>query len=652
MRQGDEKMMASLIVLAGLALAVSMAVGAALAGPLPAHAAAASSSLAVQRVDTARFPQVRVDVALPPALAKAEGPSFEVRENGAEVRGLRAEARVKDGEPVYVVLALDVSGSMLGEPLEHAREAAGRFLAALGEGREAALVTFASEAALVRGFTSDAREISLALDGLEAGGETAVYDGLALAAKECASRKGRRVVVLLSDGGDTASVGSADGAVSALRAAGANAYAVALTSPEFDPSRLRAVAAQTGGRFIPVGDSARLEKLYEDLAREIQTRYVLTYRSTEPLTKDVDLDVRVEAAGTSMLASAVFANPLFAEESPSPSLRLPDRPRWEAPLSLAVAMLAGGLAVALLGHGAVSSLGSRPIALRQLHYYDQLLVANEAVSADCADAASLKSRMIDAVGQVAGRKGFTKALHLKLESAGLPLRAQEYIFSHIMAVIVAGLLAEAVFGQPLASALVVLAAALGPLALLEMAIARRRARFEAQLPDVLNLIAGSLRAGYGLMQAVGLVVSEAGEPAAAEFRRVQTEIRLGLPVKSALAKAAERVRSEDFSWTVTAIAVQREVGGNLAEVLDIVAETIRERDTLRRQVKALSAEGRLSAAILFVLPFVEVAVLLTVNPRYIGMMTSSGPGLVLVGIGVLLLLLGGVWLRSTVRIEV
>ena len=130
---------------------------------------------------------------------------------------------------------------------------------------------------------------------------------------------------------------------------------------------------------------------------------------------------------------------------------------------------------------------------------------------------------------------------------------------------------------------------------------------------MLGLLAGSLRAGYGLLQGVELVVKEMTPPTSVEFGRVVTEARLGLPVETALEKMARRMGSEDFLWAVSAVSIQREVGGNLAEVLDIVATTIRERDALRRHISGLTSEGRLSAVILSVLPFAVLGAMLIVS---------------------------------------
>ena len=179
---------------------------------------------------------------------------------------------------------------------------------------------------------------------------------------------------------------------------------------------------------------------------------------------------------------------------------------------------------------------------------------------------------------------------------------------------------------------------------------RRRARFADQLGDTLQVIAGSLRSGHGLLQAVDTVAEESESPTREEFRRIVVETRLGKNLHDALQAAALRVSNEDFDWVVEAIEIHREVGGDLAEVLDHVAATIRSRNSIRRQVQALSAEGRLSAVILFILPVGLTGVIAVVNPSYLDELIDSTAGNVMIAVGVALLVLGGLWLRRIVRI--
>jgi tight adherence protein B len=262
------------------------------------------------------------------------------------------------------------------------------------------------------------------------------------------------------------------------------------------------------------------------------------------------------------------------------------------------------------------------------------------------------SSVMGAVDYVAGKRGINTFVYEQLDRAGWPLRPTEYIVMHLAIVIVAGVLAMWMSGSVLVGILVVVAAVIVPLIVVDARIRSRHAAFEAQLPDVLNLIAGALRAGWGLQQSIDLVVEQMSPPVSSEFARAQTEVRLGRSVEEALETVARRTQSEDFSWAVTAIGIQRDVGGNLAEVLDVVAATIRDRGALKRQISGLTAEGRLSAWILLVLPFVLVFTLSVLNPAYMLGLFTSVPGLVMIAIGSTLLVVGAVWLRNIVTIEV
>jgi tight adherence protein B len=181
---------------------------------------------------------------------------------------------------------------------------------------------------------------------------------------------------------------------------------------------------------------------------------------------------------------------------------------------------------------------------------------------------------------------------------------------------------------------------------------RRFAAFKDQLADTLQLMSGSLSAGLSLPQSVDTVVREGVDPIAGEFRRALMETRLGVEMEEALMGVANRMRSVDFEWIVMAIRIQREVGGNLAELLTKVAETIREREYLHRQVKTLSAEGRLSVWILGGLPPGFVGYLMLTNRGYVMPLFSSPIGLVMVTMMVILLTTGILWMKKVVKVEV
>jgi len=186
---------------------------------------------------------------------------------------------------------------------------------------------------------------------------------------------------------------------------------------------------------------------------------------------------------------------------------------------------------------------------------------------------------------------------------------------------------------------------------LSLKIRKRRAAFSAQLGDTLQLIGGGIRAGYGLMQSIDSVANEAVPPTCEEFRRLVAEVNLGRDTMESLHAMARRVESEDFEWVVEAIEIHREVGGDLADILDTAATTIRDRDQIRRRIKTLSAEGRMSAGILLALPFlVGIAVAIT-NPGYLAELTTSGVGLAMITVGLVLMVLGALWMRKIIRLR-
>ena len=262
--------------------------------------------------------------------------------------------------------------------------------------------------------------------------------------------------------------------------------------------------------------------------------------------------------------------------------------------------------------------------------------------AEAAEAAtSLAGRLIQR------REGrLTDALSL----AGVAMRPQDFAFlTGVAGLVLAALVLVSGGGW---SALPM--AAIAPLCAaiyLRLRTGKRRKAFGTQLDGTLQLMASNLRAGYSTMQALASVTRDSEEPTATELARAVNEARVGRPVVSALETVAERMRSEDFGWAVQAIAINREVGGSLAETLDGVAGTIRERGQIRRHVEGLSAEGRLSAIILMSLPFGVAAMMFLTNPEYLTPLFSSPLGIGMLGIGAVLLVVGGVWMAKTVQVK-
>jgi tight adherence protein B len=190
-----------------------------------------------------------------------------------------------------------------------------------------------------------------------------------------------------------------------------------------------------------------------------------------------------------------------------------------------------------------------------------------------------------------------------------------------------------------------------PPAALQGAVDRRAKLFASQLPDVLKLTASSLRAGFSLVQGLEAVTKQLREPSAGELQRVLAEARLGRPVEAALEDAAARIRNRDFSESVAAVRIQQEAGGNLAGLFDTLAETMVARLRLRREVRTLTAEGRLSAYVLGLLPIVLGIFIFSINRSYMEVLFQSTVGKALLIGGLLLQVVGFYWMYRTVDIE-
>ncbi|HET9079768.1 MAG TPA: type II secretion system F family protein [Trebonia sp.] len=272
---------------------------------------------------------------------------------------------------------------------------------------------------------------------------------------------------------------------------------------------------------------------------------------------------------------------------------------------------------------------------------------SEAVSGDgkMAIAAASVARMLG--------PGAEQRLAWRLDLAGIRRKPSEWVVLGGSASLLIALLVILLTGNPLMGVLAgALAGWLGMHFAVSVRIDRRRAAFAEQLPDVLQLVAGALQSGFSLPQALDAVVREDTQPAAGEFSRALAETRIGGELEDALDRIAERMDSTDLRWSVMAIRIQRSVGGNLVEVLRNTVETMRERAQLRRHVRALSAEGRLSAYILIALPVLVGAWLTITNPTYMQPLYTTPVGLGMLTGSAVFLVLGSLWMRAAIKVEV
>jgi tight adherence protein B len=307
-------------------------------------------------------------------------------------------------------------------------------------------------------------------------------------------------------------------------------------------------------------------------------------------------------------------------------------------LWVAVGAVAVGLAVLVL----VLVLPRPPkVGLERLHPGARPPSTRLAGAAD--DTTALADRVLRRLGRA-------EQLESVLERAGIARSPAELVTVLGAAAVCAAVLGTLLGGPVLGLLLVALVPAVAALVVTGKRDRRQRA-FADQLDDALHLMASSLRAGHSVLRALDAVSRDTQVPTSVEFSRVVNETRVGRDVTSALEEVAERTGSRDFGWVVQAIAIHREVGGNLAEVLDRVSTTIRERNALRRHARSLSAEGRMSGVVLLLLPVGVFCVLSVLSPTYLDTVTGTSAGIMMMLIAGGLMLVGGVWLRALVKVK-
>lgn len=248
---------------------------------------------------------------------------------------------------------------------------------------------------------------------------------------------------------------------------------------------------------------------------------------------------------------------------------------------------------------------------------------------------------------------WSSSLEQKLAQAGLPLRGSEFLVFEFFSVLSCAILLFALSGGTLLAALV--GGMIGyvlPVLYLRIKIDRRVKAFNSQLGDALILIANSLRTGYSFMQAIEMVAKEMLPPISSEFARVLKEMNLGVTTEEALNNLAKRVNSDNLELVITAVLIQRQVGGNLAEVLDNISHTIRERVKIKGQIRTMTAQGRISGMIIGALPVCIGGILYIINPEYIKVLFTHPLGQAMLAGGLVSQVIGVIFIRKIIAIEV
>ena len=246
----------------------------------------------------------------------------------------------------------------------------------------------------------------------------------------------------------------------------------------------------------------------------------------------------------------------------------------------------------------------------------------------------------------------SSSLDLKMLQAGLPILGSEFLIIELVAAIIAFVFAGLLTMQLPVAILAFLFMPLVGWMLLQMKIRKRRKDFVNQLGDMLSMVASALRAGFSFVQAVEIVSKEMAAPMSVEVSKLIREINVGVPMETALEDINRRVECPEFELITTAVLIQRQVGGNLAQILDNISDTINERIRMKREVLALTAQGRMSAVVLTLLPIALAAFLFSMHHDYFDPLLESSMGKVAIGIALLMELLGYLVIKRIVDIDV
>jgi tight adherence protein B len=599
----------------------------AVAVALPAVAAA---GVQVTGVDASNYPLIRVNVVTSSPAAQAP----LLREDGTPVLGVDAQ-NLSHG--ANVVLAIDRSRSMAGQSLTDAAQAARSFVAGKPRETRVEIVAFGKHAVELTGMspaTIDADQALLDL-GVDKREGTALWDAVVLGSRALAAQtSGGRVLVLLTDGANTSNTTSLNRAIAVAHGAGVAVYPIGIESSQFSPAPLRRLASETGGSYHAASSSAVLQSVYSSLARELERTWRISYPTTARPGDSRSLDVT--AVGLGGARATLNVSPSLGDpgDTAKPSSLVPAA-AYDHGLGTLAIMLVVGLATLCAFALIFASTGGRRLKRRLAPHIG---ASKKRTKVTARDRLAAADGFMNLTEQAFARFTLLPRLQVLLGRADLPLRAVELFYICIGAGFVPALLL-ALGGAP--SILLLFTMAVGgfvPVAVVSFKAKRRLRKIDTALPDLLITLAASLKAGHSFRQGIQATIEDSDGPLQKELRRVLTDTSLGRSMDHSLLEMAERVGSEDLKFVITAVTIQSQVGGSLAGIFDLVADTIRQRQQFARKIRSLTAMGRMSAYTLVGLPFFLAIALTVLNRDYMAPLydTSAGHELIMLGLGMMI----------------
>jgi tight adherence protein B len=603
-----------------------------LCAALPGLATAAAPKFA--SLDTAGYPTVRATVVTPKPVSAAP----RLTENGRPVVGFRA---VNLGREKSVMLLFDRSQSMIGQAIQDASAAARQFVGSKPARDRIALVAVGKKAIQLTDFATNPAETDAALRTLEVDKVrgTALYDGIIVSTQALAADLNpTRVLVLLTDGQEVSSDASLEQAIAAARDAHVAVYAIGIESPSFRPAPLQRLAEKTGGRYVGASGTKDLKAIYAALAEELRRTWQLSWvTSARPGDR-----IAVEAAG----AHAESIVPGARIVSKPEGSKLPDAFFEIGPA--AVATIVGFLGLISILFLMRAPAGSRLRRQINPHLGEQ---ERKRARGPAEERFTTASSLMRATEKAFGHLRAWHALHRLLERADVPLKTVELVYAAVGAGLLAGILFAAAGMSTMIIFLAMIVGGALPILIVWRKAKRRLTAIDDQLPDLLVTLAASLKAGHSFRQGIQAVVDEGQPPASTEFKRVLTETRLGRPMDDALADMAARIGSKNVTFVVTAVTIQRQVGGSLAGIFDMVADAVRNRQQFARKIRSLTAMGRASAYVLVGVPFFMLGTISLLSPEYMDPLYHTSTGNKLMILGCVMITIGSLMLKKIVSFK-
>jgi tight adherence protein B len=595
-----------------------------------------------------------------PALTEAKGPAFPVRtyvltlpkarkltiqdvnvkENGASVAEPTLIPASRASKKSFgVVLVLDASYSMNGKPIAAAVAAEQAFAAQRNPNEQLGVIEFNRNTTVALPLTTSDTKIAAALAKppvITTG--THLYDAVAQAeAMLVSAHIGSGSIVLLSDGADTGSTKTLSEVAGTALNSNTKIYTVGLDDSSYKPRTLKALAKAGGGEYAQA-KTQDLAQLFNKLGQQLSNQYLLQYKSLAGPNVPVRVDVSVNGFGTT---SAGYRTPALPASNTVPAPYTPSIGSriWGSPITMIVVAL---LAAAIIGFLVIGLLQPRRSGL----------------PARMAEFISIRSLQRDkgeatapATEDAAQPKNLWTRFEETLEIAEIKVEPEWIVAGTFALTALTFLLIYAATG----SAWWGLFALVIPYLSREWVVrtlARRRNRFAEQLPDALQVVASALRSGHSFAGALAVVVESSSEPMKSEMQRVVADEQRGVPIQDSLSVVGERMASRDVEQLALVAQLQRDAGGDAAEVVDRVAETVRERFDLRRLIATLTMQGRMSRWIVSALPIVIVLAVLLENGHYFHPLVSTLGGRILIGFAVVWAVAGSLVIKRIVEIEV